>query len=92
MLGQGDVAFAKVGVSLTHTGMRTGEVTEVFVIMLGTLTPAIADVCGMQTNSRASTAVEIATGWRFALVLVLAMRAVVYTIAEHKERQAVAIP
>ena len=76
---------------MTHTGIRTGELTEGFVIMLRTLAPAVTDVCHVQTDSGATTAVETRTGWTFTLAFVFMIRAVVQTIAAHIEGQAVAI-
>ena len=81
---------AIVGKSVAHTGIGTGEVTKVLIVMLRTLAPAIADVCHVQADSGATTAVETRTGGRFALMFVLVMWAVIHTIAEHIQGQTVA--
>ena len=75
---------------MAHTGIGTGEVTKVFIVVLRTLAPAITDMCHVQADSGATTAVETRTGERFALMFVLVMWAVIHAIAEHIQGQTVA--
>ena len=63
--------------------MRTGEVAKGFIVMLRTLAPAITDVCHVQTDSGATTAVETSTGGRITHLLVFVMCAVKHTIAAY---------
>ena len=79
-----------VRIPVTLTGTGTGEVAKAFIIMLMTLAPAITDVCHVQTDSGATTAVETSTGVRITLVLVLVVRAVKHTIAAYIQGQAIA--
>ena len=81
---------AYVRMSVAHTGKGAGEVAKVLIVMLRTLAPTIADVCHVQADSGATTAVETRTGGRFALMFVLVMWAVIHAIAEHIQGQTVA--
>ena len=77
--------------SLTHTGVRTGEVAEVFIIMLRTLAPAITDVGRVQTDSGATTAVKTRARGTLTLIFILMTVAVVHAVTAYIDGQAVAI-
>ena len=84
--------IAHVGVSLALTGMRAGEVAKVLIVMLRTLAPAVTDVCHVQTDSGATTAVETWACWTSAsmLILILVMWTIIDTVTANIQGQAVA--
>ena len=91
VLGQGHSVTAQVGVTTALTGVGTGKITKVLIIMLRTLAQAVTDVCHVQTDSGATTAVEVRAGGRVALVLVVVKWAVPHPVAQNKQWQAEAL-
>ena len=77
--------------SLTHTGVRTGEVAEVLIIMLRTLTPAITNVGLVETDSGATTAVKTRARGILTLIFILSTMAVIHAVTAYIDGQAVAI-
>ena len=79
---------AQVGVSMARTVKRAGEVAEVLIVMLWTLTPAVTDVCHVQTDSGATAAVETGTRWRLTLMFVVTAWTVVHSVTADIQGQA----
>ena len=79
---------AQIGVSTAHTGKRAGEIAEVLIVMLWTLTPAVTDVCHVQTDSGATAAVETGTRWRLTLMLIVTAWTVVHSVTADIHGQA----
>ena len=88
VLGQGNSVIAQIRLTSAHTGVRTGKITKVLIVMLRTLAPAVTDVRHVQTDSGATTAVKTRAGRRVALVLVVVKWAVPHPIAPNKQWQA----
>ena len=88
---QDNGVYAQVGVSLTHTGMRTGEVAEAFIIMLRTLAPAITHVGRVQTDSGVTTAVKTRARGILALIFILMTMAVIQAVTAQINWKAEAI-
>ena len=76
---------------MTHTGMRTGEVAEVFIIMLRTLAPAVTNVGLVETDSGAMTAVKTRARGILTLIFILETMAVIHAVTAYKDGQTVAI-
>ena len=76
---------------MTLTGKWTGEVAEVFVVLLRTLAPAVTDVCHVQTDSGATTAVETRAEGTLAVILVLVTWAVIDSITADIQGQTQAL-
>ena len=91
VLGQGHSVTAQVGVATALTGVGTGKITKVLIVVLWTLAKAVTDVCHVQTDSGATTAVQIKAGGRVALVLVVVKWAVPHPVAPKKQWQAEAL-
>ena len=91
ILRQRRVLTALVGVAVTCTVKRTGEIAEILIITQRTLAPAVTDMLRMHTDSGSETAVETRAVRIFALKFVLVTRAVIEGIAAHIHGQAVAI-
>ena len=91
ILRQRRVVTALVGVAVTRTVKRTGEIAEILIITQRTLAPAVTDVCRVQTDSGSKTAVETRAVRIFALKFVLVARAVIERVTSHIHGQAVAV-
>ena len=81
---------AQVGMSMAVTGTRAGDITEVLIVMLWTLAPAVTDLRYVQTDSGTTTAVETRAGGRITLLLVLVLWAVIDSVTAYIQREAVA--
>ena len=90
VLGQGHSASAQVGVTTALTGVGTDKITKVLIVVLRTLAPTVTDVCLVQTDSGATTAVEIRAGGRRAALFILVIWTVMNIVTAHVDRQAVA--
>ena len=91
MLRQDNGVSTQVRVSLTHTGTRTGEVAEVFIIMLRTLAPAVTNVCRVQTDHGTTTAVKTRAREMLTLMFILLTGTVMHVVTAHIDGQAVAV-
>ena len=80
-----------IGVAVAHTAMRTGEITEIFIVTLRTLAPSITHVCLVQTDGRSTTSVETRAVGVFTLMLVLVAWAVIESVAPRVRRQTVTV-
>ena len=77
------------GVTLTQTTFRTDPVTHQFIFPLWTLTPAVTQMMGMDTDLRSSTLIETSTRCSVTVLFVFSIDTVRKPIAPSVDRQTV---
>ena len=82
---------AEKGQPYARAGLRTGHTAKQFIVVLGTLVKAVAQVADVQADDGSPTAVEAGTSKGAAVRLVLVARAVVHTVATDVDWQAVTV-
>ena len=70
---------------MAHTGTRAGELTEVLIIMLGTLAPTVTNMFRVQADTGPATAVMTGTDVGFTQMLILMTSTVIHTVTAHVE-------
>ena len=84
-------SVAREGVPVTQATLGTDQVTQQFVVMLGTLENAVTHVAGVQAHGGSPAAVEPRTPVAGASFFIFSPWTIVHPVAEEEDGETVAV-